>query len=201
MSTLARLNLVLLGALLAGACNQHGGRVYAASQEPVVNNGIPPSRRSVTERSKRDAIDAGEPRPRRHPRLPDEDTSGEGFYEPIIDINVAAVGAKVVFRFRAREVSGEVYEPTVKSIELWKKGDKQLTCEFRSSGVRLSEWQYGAVLERFENLRCIPLTAGDYELNVRGLGGSGRIQVRVDEQGRVTALPWYGQSKLPWDGK
>ena len=152
MSTLARLNLVLLGALLAGACNQHGGRVYAASQEPVVNNGIPPSRRSVTERSKRDAIDAGEPRPRRHPRLPDEDTSGEGFYEPIIDINVAAVGAKVVFRFRAREVSGEVYEPTVKSIELWKKGDKQLTCEFRSSGVRLSEWQYGAVLERFENI-------------------------------------------------
>jgi hypothetical protein len=201
MSTLARLNLVLLGALLSGACNHHGDRVYAASREPAANNGSPSFRQSVTERSKRDVIDAGEPRSRRHPRLPDEDKSGEGFYEPIIDINVAAVGAKVVFRFRAREVSGEVYEPTVKSIELWKKGEKQLTCELRSSGVRLREWQYGAVLEGFENSRCIPLTAGDYELNVRGLGGSGRIQVRVDEQGRVTALPWYGQSKLPWDGK
>jgi hypothetical protein len=201
MSTLARPNVVLLGALLAAACNQQSGRVHAASQEPAANSGIPPSRQSVTERSNRNAIDAGEPRPRRHPRLPDEDTSGEGFYEPIIDISLVAVGAKVVFRFRAREVSGEVYEPTVKSIELWKKGEKQLTCELRSSGVRLREWQYGAVLEGFEIPRCIPLTAGDYELNVRGLGGSGRIQVRVDEQGRVTALPWYGQSKLPWDGK
>jgi hypothetical protein len=154
----------------------------------------------VIGRSKHDQVDAVEPRKRRYPRLPDDDSSG-GFEEPIIDIAIAEVGMKSVFRFRAREADGKVYDPTIKSIELWKKGEKDLTCELRSGGVRLKEWRYGELPSGFDSPRCIPLTAGAYELNVRGLGGSGRIQVRVDERGHARALPWYGQSRLPWDGR
>jgi hypothetical protein len=147
------------------------------------------------------AGDSVKNRERRHPRLPDNDVSGVGFYEPNIDINLATTNRGVMLRFRAREATGETYTPTVKSIELWKKGEKQMTCEMRSAGIAIKEWTFGDVPDGFENVRCVQLTSGDYEINVRGLGGSGRLRMNIDGKGRATAQPWYGQSTLPWDGK